>query len=51
MRIASGLDDFGHLSEVKGWKEPKDSTFDDSVGIWDQGSQCDKARFVLLHVV
>ena len=44
IRVATGLDATGHLSEVKEWKEPKDESFDDSLGIWDEGSQCDKAK-------
>jgi lysosome membrane protein 2 len=44
MRVASGLDSTGHLAEVKEWKEPKESAFDDNIGIWEEGSQCDKAR-------
>ena len=51
MRVASGLDNFGHLAEVKGWKEPKDTTFDDEIGFWDQGTTCNKARFVLIHLI
>ena len=45
MRVASGLDSTGHLAEVKEWKEPKENAFDDSIGIWEDGSQCDKARY------
>jgi len=44
MRVASGLDSTGHLAEVKEWKEPKENAFDDNIGIWEEGSQCDKAR-------
>ena len=45
MRVASGLDSTGHLAEVKEWKEPKENAFDDNIGIWEEGSQCDKARY------
>ena len=51
IRVASGLDDFGHLAEVKEWKEPKDANFDDEIGFWDQGSKCNKARFVLIQII
>ena len=44
VRVATGLDGTGHLAEVKEWKEPKETDFDDSLGIWDEGSQCDKAK-------
>jgi len=43
IRVASGLGDNGHLAEIKGWKEPKDSTFNENIGIWKEESQCDKA--------
>ena len=42
MRVASGLQSNGHLAEVMEWKEPKDADFNDNIGIWDEGSQCDK---------
>ena len=42
MRVASGLDSTGHLAEVKEWKEPKENAFDDSIGIWVEGSQYSK---------
>ena len=48
MRVASGLDSTGHLAEVKEWKEPKETAFDDNIGIWEEGSQCDKARYISL---
>lgn len=44
MRVASGLEDNGHLAEVKQWKEPKDADFNDNIGIWTKDSQCDKVR-------
>ena len=44
MRVASGLEDNGHLAEVKQWKEPKDADFNDNIGIWNKDSQCDKVR-------
>jgi len=42
MRVASGLQGNGHLAEVKEWKEPKDADFNDNIGVWSDGSQCDK---------
>ena len=48
IRVSSGLDATGHLAEVKAWREPKETTFNDALGIWDEGSQCDKARWVLI---
>ena len=43
MQVATGLDNKGFLAEVKGWKEPKETSFNDNLGIWEEGSQCDKA--------
>jgi len=44
MRVATGLDNSGFLAEVKEWKDPRDTNFNDHLGIWEEGSQCDKTR-------
>ena len=46
IRVSSGLDATGHLAEIKAWREPKETNFNDEIGIWEKGSQCDKAMWV-----
>ena len=41
--VASGLDDMGYLGKIKGWKEPKDSNIDDSIGFWEPDTLCNEA--------
>ena len=34
-RVASGLDDFGYLGEIKEWKEPSKTEFGENIGFWE----------------
>ena len=49
MRVATGLAESGYLAEIKAWKEPKDISFNEEIGFWDKGSQCDKARYLFIN--